>query len=365
MSLARIGDLSSFAKFVSLSALGGFTTYWLMNPRQKQNVGAKNVVVATGCDSGLGYSIAVHCHNNLNMSVVACVHELNGKGANKLKTLFSDSKRFHIVELEVTKNESVESVRKFVQDLLDKNKELSKLQQFLNFRFDSNKFIFTDLTALVNNCGVMCFGETEWQTNEIIDNQIGVNLAGSIRMTKGFLPLIRCHKSRIINVTSHCGLRSLPGLPIYCATKAGLVAFTESLRLDMNKYGVDVVNFVPGSFVSISNIASNQPKLAAEMLASFNEEQVNFYADYFDRYNKHLECISGEKELLMVDQRIIETFQEALLDLPPKKRYICEPLRYKFYHALFKITPKPITDILLHKFVMMPSYDPTKSTTNL
>lgn len=126
MSLSRIGDFSSFAKFISFSALGGFTTYWLMNPRQKMPVCAKNVVVATGCDSGLGYSMAVHCHNILNMSVVACVHEPNGKGAMKLKDLFGNSKRFHIIELEVTKNESVDTVTKFVEDLLEQNSELSK-----------------------------------------------------------------------------------------------------------------------------------------------------------------------------------------------------------------------------------------------
>lgn len=79
----------------------------------------------------------------------------------------------------------------------------------------------------------MCFGETEWQTNEIIESQIGVNLSGNIRVVKGLLPLIRQHKSRIINTTSHCGLRALPGLPIYSASKAGFIAFNDTLRLDM------------------------------------------------------------------------------------------------------------------------------------
>lgn len=126
MSLARFGDLTGFAKFVSFSALGAVTTYYLMNPRQKLPVSANNVVVATGCDSGLGYSMAIHCHNSLNMSVVACVRHLDSKGAMKLKDQFATSKRFHVVELEVTKSVSVENVSKFVKDLLLKNKELRK-----------------------------------------------------------------------------------------------------------------------------------------------------------------------------------------------------------------------------------------------
>jgi len=211
----------------------------------------------------------------------------------------------------------------------------------------------------------MCFGETEWQTNDQIDSQIDVNLAGSIRVTKSFLPLIRQHKSRIINVTSHCGLRSLPGLPIYSATKAGLVAFTEGLRLDMEKYGVEVVNFIPGSFVTSSNIAANQTKHADKMRESMKTEQLNFYGDFFERYNDYLKFIASKKDPQMVESNIMETFEEALLETPPKTRYICEPLRYKLFHVLFKITPRKITDYLLYKFVSMPLYDPKKSISNL
>lgn len=208
----------------------------------------------------------------------------------------------------------------------------------------------------------MCFGETEWQTSDLINNQISVNLSGTINLTKTFLPLIRKHKSRIINVTSHCGLRSLPGLPIYCATKAGLKAFTDALRLDMNKYGVEVVNFVPGSFIMSSNIASSHSAHADEMRKSLSHEQLNFYGDYFDRFNSYLNGLSGVKDPQMVDHLIMNTFEDTLLDSPPKHIYICEPFRYKFYHALFKFTPQRVTDWLLHKFVSMPQYEASKSS---
>lgn len=85
MSLSRFGDFTSLLKFMSFSALGGVTTYYLMNPREKRSMSSKDVIVATGCDSGLGYSVAVHCHTKLNMSVVACVHNIGSKGALKLK----------------------------------------------------------------------------------------------------------------------------------------------------------------------------------------------------------------------------------------------------------------------------------------
>lgn len=62
------------------------------------------------------------------------------------------------------------------------------------------------LTAVVNNAGVMCFGEFEWQTDSQIDYQIEVNLLGTMKFTKRLAPLVRKHKARIINVTSHCAL---------------------------------------------------------------------------------------------------------------------------------------------------------------
>jgi short-subunit dehydrogenase involved in D-alanine esterification of teichoic acids len=206
----------------------------------------------------------------------------------------------------------------------------------------------------------MCFAEAEWQTNEIIENQIAVNLTGSIRVTKTFLPLVRKHKSRIINVTSHCGLRALPGLSVYGATKAGLKSFNDAVRLEMNKYGVEVVNFIPGSFVGNSNIAARQSQLAVEMRSAFNEEQLAFYGDYFDRYNKYLEALSGEKEpQTLTNENILQKFSDALLDVPPKTVYISEPWRYKLYHFLFKISPqRSFTDYLIQKFISMPQFNP-------
>lgn len=131
MALSKIGDFGSFLKFVSFSTLGGATTYYLMNQRSRRSVNAREVIVTTGCDSGLGYSIAIHCHNVLNMSVVACCQHLDSPGVAKLRNMFGNSSRFHIVELEITKPEKIEAVNEFVQSLLQKNKDLRKFSGVL------------------------------------------------------------------------------------------------------------------------------------------------------------------------------------------------------------------------------------------
>lgn len=202
----------------------------------------------------------------------------------------------------------------------------------------------------------MIFGEIEWQTVDMVESQLNVNLNGTIRVSKSFLPLARKYGSRFINVISHCALHSLPTLSIYSATKAGIKAFTSGLRLEMKKYGVEAVNFIPGRFWASSNLMSRQNEHFEEMRESFNDEQLRFFGDYFGRFSHALGFISGEKEVEMIDSVILNKFDEALLDSPPKPIYVWEPMKYLFFHTLFKITPQGISDWLTLKFISLPEY---------
>lgn len=132
------------------------------------------------------FSLALYCHS-LNMTVISACHNVTSKGAVMLQHL-NDPKRMIIIELDLLKPETITNAYHCLTDLLTKH----------------NDYHFT---ALVNNAGVMCFGEFEWQTWSQIEMQINVNLLGSMRLTKELIPLVRQHRARIINVTSHCGLQ--------------------------------------------------------------------------------------------------------------------------------------------------------------
>ncbi|KAL5285364.1 hypothetical protein ACFFRR_007218 [Megaselia abdita] len=280
--------------------------------------------------------MALLCHS-CNMTVISCCHNADSKGAKYLQGLQS-SKRMYTLEVDLLKHDTLVEARGFLEKFLKENKDHK-------------------LLALVNNAGIMCFGEFEWQTRNLFEQQINVNLLGPMRLTKELLPIIRSHKSRIINVTSHCGLQSLPGIAAYGASKAGLRFWNDALRIELAKFGVKVVNFIPGSFVMSSNIASRQQDHANEMETQFSKEQQHFYGDYFKEYNEYLKIISGPKPLQFVDEHgILNTFKRALLDENPKSIYINEPLRYKIYRILFNICPTYIVDWLTIKFVSMPDY---------
>lgn len=53
---------------------------------------------------------------------------------------------------------------------------------------------------------------------------------------------------RLVNVVSHCAIAGLPGLSVYGATKAALLNWNDTLRIEQSKYGVKVISFIPGMY---------------------------------------------------------------------------------------------------------------------
>lgn len=169
----------------------------------------------------------------------------------------------------------------------------------------------------------MAFGEFEWQTVDMIESQIQVNLLGTMKLTKYFLPMCRKYNARVIVVTSHCSLQSLPGLASYAASKGGLKFFIDALRVEMKKYQVDVVNFIPGSFIMQSNIFARQQEYALEMKRQLTGDQLQFYGDYFNEYNNYLlQLDQYRKPGVIEDVGLTKLFERALLDVNPHSVYV-------------------------------------------
>jgi NAD(P)-dependent dehydrogenase (short-subunit alcohol dehydrogenase family) len=73
-----------------------------------------------------------------------------------------------------------------------------------------------------------------------------VNYFGVVAITQKFLPLIRQHKGRIINISSLLGFFSPSGSGMYSTSKYALEALTDSLRRELTPLGVAVVSVNPG-----------------------------------------------------------------------------------------------------------------------
>jgi len=106
---------------------------------------------------------------------------------------------------------------------------------------------FPALDVLVNNAGIMRNLDLN-QDRDLVDvtREIETNLCGPVRMVQSFLPHLKTRKEAlIVNVSSGLAFIPLPLSPVYCATKAALHSFSQSLRAQLSDTGVTVVELAP------------------------------------------------------------------------------------------------------------------------
>ncbi|MBV1695217.1 MAG: SDR family NAD(P)-dependent oxidoreductase [Hyphomicrobiales bacterium] len=107
---------------------------------------------------------------------------------------------------------------------------------------------FPDVSVLVNNAGIQN-QQAPWvdgQSWADAEREIAINLAAPIHLTSLFLPHLRTRPAAaIINVTSGLAFVPMARMPVYCATKAALHSFTESLRVQCRASSVKVIELAP------------------------------------------------------------------------------------------------------------------------
>jgi 3-oxoacyl-[acyl-carrier protein] reductase len=104
---------------------------------------------------------------------------------------------------------------------------------------------FRGLDVLVNSAGVGIGGPFGDQTTKAVALQLDVNLRGTLIVTRESLPLLRAARGHVVNLASIAGTIPTPGLAIYGATKAALIAFTNSLNREEADHGVRAVAICP------------------------------------------------------------------------------------------------------------------------
>lgn len=102
------------------------------------------------------------------------------------------------------------------------------------------------LDVLVNSAGIGIAGTVESLQAKHIDLQLGVNLRGLLLVSREAIPLLRESKGWIFNLASIAGTAPTPGLTVYGATKAAVIALTRSQNLELDDAGVRAVAICPG-----------------------------------------------------------------------------------------------------------------------
>jgi len=172
---------------------------------------AAGSVLITGCSSGIGQAAALALHE-AGRTVVATARNpdtLSGLADRGLRTL--------------------------ALDVTDESSMLTAVDAA------------GPVDVLVNNAGYGLYGTVEQLPMAEIRRQFETNFFGLVRLTQLVLPGMRAAGGgRILNVSSMGGRATLPGGAFYHASKYAVEALSDALRMEVARFGIDVVLIEPG-----------------------------------------------------------------------------------------------------------------------
>lgn len=194
------------------------------------------------------------------------------------------------------------------------------------------------LGGLVNNAGVAVFGALAHVPIEQFRQQIEVNLTGALAVTQAFLPQLGMDRTlsgqpgRIVMISSMAGKLGAPFLGPYAASKHGLEGMSESLRRELQLFGIGVSIIGPGSVKTPIWDKAEEFEGAAGL------------ATEFERPMKRL-----EKSMLHDGRRGLEPadigrlVHEALTTTRPRLRYAPVPDKFRNW-TLPRLLPRRLVD---------------------
>ena len=175
-----------------------------------------NTVLVTGGGSGIGRGLAESLHRLGNQVVIA------GRRRELLQAVVEANPGIDYLSLDQS---DAADVRRFAVELTDRH---------------------PDFNVLVNNAGIQRVEDLTASNVGLSEQSIAINLLGPIRLISALLPaLLRKPRSAIVNVTSGLGFMPSALTPTYCATKAALHSYTESLRFQLRDTAVQVIEVIP------------------------------------------------------------------------------------------------------------------------
>lgn len=217
----------------------------------------KKIAIITGASSGFGLLTTLELAKK-DYLVIATMRHLEKQG-----TLLSQ-----VTKLNLQHNIKVQQL-----DVTDQN----SIHNFQLFLKEINR-----IDLLINNAGYANGGFVEEIPVDEYRKQFETNLFGAISITQLVLLYMRKQRSgKIINISSISGQVGFPGLSPYVSSKYALEGWSESLRLEVKTFGIDVALIEPGSYNT--NIWE-----VGKQLAENQSDTTSPYKEYMDKIQKHI-----------------------------------------------------------------------------
>lgn len=243
-------------------------------------------ILITGASSGFG-SLFTKTLIDKGHTVVASMRGVDGK--NKEAAAAAKAKGAHVVEIDVTNEDSV---NKGVAAALD---------------------AVGGLDVVINNAGVGVLGLQETFTAEDWRKQFDVNVFGVQRVNRAVLPHLREQGSGLlVQISSLLGRMVFPFLGPYNASKFAVEALAENYRVELSAFGVDSIVVEPGGYGT---------NFQGSLMHASDEQRAKSYGDFANAPQK---MMSSFDESLRAEgapdpQRVADVVAE-LIDTPAGQR---------------------------------------------
>ena len=207
--------------------------------------------------------------------------------------------------------------------------DLEKLQKVTEARFGN-------VHCLINNAGIARMGAKPWEDIEAFNQMMSVNLTGVVNGCHAFVPSMIGHgePAAVINTASKQGVTRPPGNYAYNISKAGVLAYTESLaHAFRNEEDCQLTAhlFIPG-FVYTPMVAAFIPKKPS--FAATIEETVTFFLGRLEKGDFYILCPDNETPRALDERRIQWTADDIIKNRPALSRW--HPEYEKAYSEFIK-----------------------------
>ncbi len=105
---------------------------------------------------------------------------------------------------------------------------------------------FGKIDLLINNAGIGCYSTWEEMNKNEIQQLFALNFFSAIELTRCCLSWLKESNGTIINVSSVAGKLYVPCMGAYCASKAAMTAYSNTLRVELRQYNIHVMDVTPG-----------------------------------------------------------------------------------------------------------------------
>ncbi|XP_067994781.1 dehydrogenase/reductase SDR family member 9 isoform X3 [Melanerpes formicivorus] len=303
-----------------------FSDIVLRDSCRVRNVNGKHVFI-TSCDTELGNSLAKWLDRRGFCVIAACATE---KGGQELRSCSSLSLK--TVNLNLADSNSIARAVVFV----------------------SEETAGKGLFGLVSHAeGAAPVAPTDWLTIEDFHSVLDVSLLGLIEITLKLLPLLKKAEGRVVSLINTKGLMAFVGGG-YGLSTWGMEAFSDTLRIEMQHFGVKV-SIVEHSFFRTAIVNSDViEKYLLRLWNRLTSETRDSYGEkYFVEYIKAQR--SSVKRLCDSDiSKVMKCVEHALIAKYPRIRYRAG-WDAKVFWLFLSYAPSCLSDMLLHMMFPAPA----------